>query len=186
MEHKIEKTFFTAEEISQILIIPLNTIYRLTKTGKIKGMKIGKQWRYLKTDVEDLIHKGISPRILPARINPDIIERRNYPRLNCNISCRYAVNILPVKTIGYNSGIIKNISGGGLLLCDRKENILQLAIDDPVHLEFDLPNENRIKKIFTKGRVVRIVENTAVVYVAGIKFRNMDKDYQDEITNYVG
>jgi len=37
---------WTAEETAQFLKLNLRTVYRLVKTGKLPGKKIGKQWRF--------------------------------------------------------------------------------------------------------------------------------------------
>lgn len=186
MENKIEKNFFTAEEISRFFVIPLNTIYRLTRTGKLKGIKLGRVWRYLKTDIEELISTGICPRRLPAKRAECFVDRCIHPRMNCNISCGYSINIPSIKTFQSNSGSIRNISGGGVLIYDKPEKILQIEINDPMQLQFDVPAEDGIKTINTKGRVVRLAENGVGIFGVGVKFRNIGKNYQDEITNYIG
>lgn len=180
MNDKLEKNFLTASEISQYFIIPLNTIYRLSKNGKIKGIRIGKQWRYSREDIERLISGGISPRTLPARRNLDFTERRQYPRINCNLNCRYKVYIPSLKEFQFITGNIRNISGGGVLLYDNPKNLINISIDDPIAFEFELTSGHDLQKINTIGRVVRTSENGV-----GIKFRNIDKNYQNEIINYV-
>jgi len=46
------------------------TFYRWLRAGKIKGMKVGRQWRFYREDVERFL-KGQEPRIdLPADITP--------------------------------------------------------------------------------------------------------------------
>lgn len=179
------KIFLTAEEIGKFFMIPLNTVYRLSKCGKIKGIKIGKKWRYLKEDIEELLSRGISPRILPARKNSEFKERRMYPRMNCNILCEYTLYIPSIKELHSITGIIKNISGGGIFLCDNSVNLAKISIGDPLELEFEVGEEDYIS-INTKGRVVWGVENENRVYGIGVKFRNIDKEFQEKIINFVG
>lgn len=46
------------------------TFYRWLRSGKIKGMKVGRQWRFYREDIEKFL-KGEAPRIdLPADIKP--------------------------------------------------------------------------------------------------------------------
>ena len=48
------------------------TFYRWLRSGKIKGMKIGRQWRFYREDIERFM-KGEKPVIdLPAAITPFI------------------------------------------------------------------------------------------------------------------
>jgi len=54
-----EPIILTAKETSNILRVPLSTLYRLTKTGRIKGFKIGRQWRYKKEDVLNCFNGGV-------------------------------------------------------------------------------------------------------------------------------
>src|SRR5438552_17324030 len=50
------------------------TFYRWLREGKIKGMKLGRQWRFYRGDVDRFL-KGQQPRIdLPADIEPLIAE----------------------------------------------------------------------------------------------------------------
>ena len=47
-----------------------STFYRWLRTGLIEGMKVGRQWRFYREDIEQFL-KGQEPRIdLPADISP--------------------------------------------------------------------------------------------------------------------
>ncbi|MBI3306795.1 MAG: helix-turn-helix domain-containing protein [Candidatus Omnitrophica bacterium] len=41
----------TIREVSEYLKIPVSTLYSLSKKGIIRGVKLGKCWRYLETDI---------------------------------------------------------------------------------------------------------------------------------------
>ncbi len=41
----------TIKEVSNLLRIPLSTLYVLAKQGKLKGAKFGRQWRFLEEDI---------------------------------------------------------------------------------------------------------------------------------------
>lgn len=47
-----EKYLLTAKQVSKYLGVPIRTIQRLSKEGRIKSFKIGSQWRYSKKDIE--------------------------------------------------------------------------------------------------------------------------------------
>lgn len=49
-----------SKEASQMLRLPLSTLYRLTKNGNIAGFKVGKQWRYKKEDILRYFNTGIN------------------------------------------------------------------------------------------------------------------------------
>ena len=64
------KTLIEMDEAIKLLKSSRPTFYRWVRTGKIKGMKIGRQWRFYKEDIERFL-KGEAPRIeLNADINP--------------------------------------------------------------------------------------------------------------------
>lgn len=179
----MDKKFLSAEEISEYFGIPLNTIYRLSRTGKIKGIKIGKQWRYAKADIEEILATGVSPRKLPARKPEEFREKREYPRINCNIKCSYRIEIPAIKQFRSETGCIRNISGGGIFLTDKAENLANITAGDPVELDFGLGQFQGIK---TDGRVIRRDENGIIIYGVGIKFRNINNECQNKIIEYVG
>jgi len=53
------------------------TFYRWLRSGRIKGMKVGRQWRFYREDLERFL-KGQEPRIdLPADISPFVNELRD-------------------------------------------------------------------------------------------------------------
>jgi excisionase family DNA binding protein len=47
-----EEHFLTTDEVLDYLNINLRTIYRLIKAGKIPAVRIGRQWRFRKRDIE--------------------------------------------------------------------------------------------------------------------------------------
>jgi type IV pilus assembly protein PilB len=58
------------EQAIEILKTTRSTFYRWLRAGKIKGMKVGRQWRFYREDIERFL-KGQEPRIdLPADIDP--------------------------------------------------------------------------------------------------------------------
>lgn len=179
MNDKIEKRYLTADDISRHFSIPLNTIYRLSKLGKISGIKIGKQWRYLKDEIEQYITKT-SQKYEPLH------ERRLFPRINCNFECKYRVNISSIKEFKSDAGSIRNISGGGAFIYDKPQNLDHISEMDPIELDFEFACERGVKNIKVLARVVRKGQCGNVLFGLGIKFRDIDKDSLDEIIKYVG
>jgi excisionase family DNA binding protein len=49
-----EHDFLTAEELSNLLRLPVKTIYALAKARQIPGRKYGKQWRFRREDVLEI------------------------------------------------------------------------------------------------------------------------------------
>ncbi|MBI2833934.1 MAG: response regulator, partial [Acidobacteria bacterium] len=48
----IEEAFLTTDEVLEYLQVNLRTIYRLIKAGKIPAVRVGRQWRFRKRDVD--------------------------------------------------------------------------------------------------------------------------------------
>jgi excisionase family DNA binding protein len=48
----IDETFLTTEEVLEYLHVNLRTVYRLIKAGKIPAVRVGRQWRFRKRDID--------------------------------------------------------------------------------------------------------------------------------------
>ena len=48
----MEDTFLTTEEVLAYLQVNLRTVYRLIKAGKIPAVRVGRQWRFRKRDID--------------------------------------------------------------------------------------------------------------------------------------
>lgn len=47
-----DEVFLTTEEILEYLQVNLRTVYRLIKAGKIPAVRVGRQWRFRKRDID--------------------------------------------------------------------------------------------------------------------------------------
>src|SRR3954465_1447307 len=48
----MDETFLTTEEALEYLQVNLRTVYRLIKAGKIPAVRVGRQWRFRKRDID--------------------------------------------------------------------------------------------------------------------------------------
>lgn len=48
----------TADELSKILRVPKTTLYTLSQQGKVPAIKIGKHWRYIKSEIKKWIERN--------------------------------------------------------------------------------------------------------------------------------
>src|SRR5512132_1489091 len=48
----IDETFLTTEEVLEYLQVNLRTVYRLIKAGRIPAVRVGRQWRFRKGDLD--------------------------------------------------------------------------------------------------------------------------------------
>ncbi len=61
----IDETFLTTEEVLEYLQVNLRTVYRLIKAGKIPAVRVGRQWRFRKTDIDAWLNSQ-QTRPIPA------------------------------------------------------------------------------------------------------------------------
>ena len=68
----INDVFLTTEEVLEYLQINLRTVYRLIKAGKIPAVRVGRQWRFRKRDIDAWLDSqgtkpgGSAPAARPA------------------------------------------------------------------------------------------------------------------------
>jgi excisionase family DNA binding protein len=48
----MDDVFLTTEEVLEYLQVNLRTVYRLIKAGKIPAVRVGRQWRFRKSDID--------------------------------------------------------------------------------------------------------------------------------------
>jgi len=110
----------TLAEIASFLKVSKKTIFRMNKDGRLKGFKVGSQWRFVRPVVDDWIADGINT--IPQKNLVNIIKT--------------AEQIIPLSDLIPEKLIILNLQTGS------KKNILsQLVaplykenlIDDPKH-----------------------------------------------------
>ncbi len=61
----IDETFLTTEEVLEYLQVNLRTVYRLIKAGKIPAVRVGRQWRFRKRDIDAWLDSQRGPRNAP-------------------------------------------------------------------------------------------------------------------------
>src|ERR671932_2320609 len=65
----IDETFLTTEEVLEYLQVNLRTVYRLIKAGKIPAVRVGRQWRFRKRDIDAWLESQ-RPRAVRAQPSP--------------------------------------------------------------------------------------------------------------------
>jgi excisionase family DNA binding protein len=63
----IDESFLTTEEVLEYLQVNLRTVYRLIKAGKIPAVRVGRQWRFRKRDIDAWLE---SQRPRTVRVQP--------------------------------------------------------------------------------------------------------------------
>jgi excisionase family DNA binding protein len=74
-----DEGFLTTEEVLDYLQVNLRTVYRLIKAGKIPAVRVGRQWRFRKRDIDVWLEsqrpRPSRPGSVPARVSPPAVGR---------------------------------------------------------------------------------------------------------------
>lgn len=68
----IDESFLTTEEVLEYLQVNLRTVYRLIKAGKLPAVRVGRQWRFRKRDIDAWLEnqrtrgaRPVTPPVVP-------------------------------------------------------------------------------------------------------------------------
>ncbi len=62
----MDDKFLTAKQVQELLHVDRTTIYRMLKDGRLTGIKVGQQWRFSASEVDDLLAGVLSMEEGPA------------------------------------------------------------------------------------------------------------------------
>lgn len=161
----------TTQEVSEYLRIPVSSVWRLARKGKVRGVKVGKHWRYLETDIQAFLRESNG--------HSQNRDNRSHPRLRCEIPAKLTI-LLSEKNEFPIGGMIRNISEGGALLVYEGASV---EAGDPVKIVFAI-ERNQSPKLELLGRVIHRSENSKPQI--GIKFRGISSSEREVIRDYVG
>jgi excisionase family DNA binding protein len=75
----MDESFLTTEEVLEYLQVNLRTVYRLIKAGKIPAVRVGRQWRFRKRDIDAWLEsqrpRNVRTAPAPARAVPQAAGR---------------------------------------------------------------------------------------------------------------
>ena len=74
-----DEVFLTTEDVLEYLHVNLRTVYRLIKAGRIPAVRVGRQWRFRKRDIDAWLEsqrpRGMRPAATPARAAASALAR---------------------------------------------------------------------------------------------------------------
>ena len=77
----IDETFLTTEEVLEYLQVNLRTVYRLIKAGRIPAVRVGRQWRFRKRDIDAWLDSQRPRRLTTAAPAPARTAATERPRV---------------------------------------------------------------------------------------------------------
>ena len=63
----LDETFLTTDDVLGYLRVNLRTVYRLIKAGKIPAVRVGRQWRFRKSDLDAWLESQRAGRAAAAK-----------------------------------------------------------------------------------------------------------------------
>ena len=74
----MDESFLTTEEVLEYLQVNLRTVYRLIKAGKIPAVRVGRQWRFRKSDIDAWLANQ-QASVSPVSPTPTATENKPVP-----------------------------------------------------------------------------------------------------------
>jgi len=75
-----DETFLTTDEVLEYLQVNLRTVYRLIKAGKLPAVRVGRQWRFRRSDIDAWLDsqrvRAGRPATPAATADPSTARRR--------------------------------------------------------------------------------------------------------------
>ena len=65
-----DEGFLTTEDVLEYLHVNLRTVYRLIKAGRIPAIRVGRQWRFRKRDIDAWLESQRPRAVRPAAATP--------------------------------------------------------------------------------------------------------------------
>ena len=95
-----DEVFLTTEEVLEYLQVDLRTVYRLIKAGRIPAVRVGRQWRFRKRDIDGWLDSQ-RPRGDPAAAAPlrPAVPVRNTPQRVLVVDDEASIRDLLSKTL---------------------------------------------------------------------------------------
>jgi excisionase family DNA binding protein len=117
-----EDHFLTTEEVLDYLQVNLRTVYRLIKRGRIPAIRVGRQWRFRKRDIDAWLggHKQQSPARTAGLERPRVLV----------VDDEEAVRDLIAKTLTMADYQVDTASDGQGALDQLKDTDFDLLITD--------------------------------------------------------
>jgi excisionase family DNA binding protein len=159
----------TAQDVSRYLRISLSTVHHLTRTGKLKSKKVGKQWIYSKSDIDRYLEIGFDD-ILTKELTV-ATERRLYERRKCLIQGKASVSMSNRPT-WEGTGKVLDFSKGGLLFeTDAPFEVPTGSYRDAyVVIKIQLPALKNVEYGF-EGRIAHVNQRETSRF--GIQFKEL-------------
>ena len=116
-----DEVFLTTEEVLEYLQVNLRTVYRLIKAGKIPAVRVGRQWRFRKRDIDNWLDTQRPHALQPPTPAPTVTKARSgQPRILV-VDDEPSIRELLTKTLSIADYIVDTAADGGTALARLRE-----------------------------------------------------------------
>ena len=122
-----DEAFLTTEEVIEYLQVNLRTIYRLIKAGKLPAVRVGRQWRFRRRDVDAWLE---SQRSSHHRQLPPAVAARNGRRRVLVVDDEPSMRELMSKILALGNYDVDTASDGSIALDRMRALSYDLLIAD--------------------------------------------------------
>ena len=157
-----EEVFLTTEEVLEYLQVNLRTVYRLIKAGKIPAVRVGRQWRFRKRDIDAwLDSQRPAGSIVPAMpATPAAVPRGDHPRILV-VDDEASIRELLTKTLALAEYEVDTESDGASALQRLRESN---AVYDLLIADLKMPGMDGLTLI---RQAKRLRPEIAIVIITG-------------------
>ena len=122
-----DEVFLTTEEVLEYLQVNLRTIYRLIKAGKLPAVRVGRQWRFRKRDVDGWLE---SQRSRHDRQPPSAPAARNGRRRVLVVDDESSMRELMSKILALGNYDVDTAPDGSVALDRMRASSYDLLVAD--------------------------------------------------------
>jgi len=122
-----DEVFLTTEEVLAYLQVNLRTVYRLIKAGKIPAVRVGRQWRFRKRDIDHWLN---SQRAQSGSVITDAVPARHGRSRVLVVDDEASIRDLLAKTLALAEYDVETASDAATALSRVRTSAYDLLIAD--------------------------------------------------------
>lgn len=171
--NNMNKNFLTIYEVADILGLHHKTVRGFIASDKLKAMKLGKQWRIMREDLDHFMGKDSSMNEIECATPPQIdfsndeIQYTNHQEIQRPGKSRVSISAV-VDIQAVNKMKFERISNTLLAVMNSKDEKMDHVT---MHIKYD--DTSKVCKVFLWGNIVFINEMLSIITI-------IDKEDSDE------
>ena len=116
-----DEVFLTTEEVLEYLQVNLRTVYRLIKAGKIPAVRVGRQWRFRKRDIDSWLDTQRPHAAQASTPSPGTARPRTGQQRVLVVDDEPSIRELLSKTLSLADYSVDTAADGGTALARLRE-----------------------------------------------------------------